>query len=84
MKKIIKASVLLLSLSTAFTMNAEPVNTMVLPDAARDKLKAIGLSIEHVEPSPVKDIFTVISREGKLREQRRRLHFYRKLIPRER
>ncbi|VCX04829.1 hypothetical protein BANRA_05354 [Escherichia coli] len=47
MKKIIKASVLLLSLSTAFTMNAEPVNTMVLPDAARDKLKAIGLSIEH-------------------------------------
>ncbi|EFF0326449.1 thioredoxin fold domain-containing protein [Salmonella enterica] len=64
MKKIIKASVLLLSLSTAFTMNAEPVNTMVLPDAARDKLKAIGLSIEHVEPSPVKDIFTVISREG--------------------
>jgi len=37
MKKIIKASVLLLSLSTAFTMNAEPVNTMVLPDAARDK-----------------------------------------------
>ena len=42
-------------------MNAEPVNTMVLPDAARDKLKAIGLSIEHVEPSPVKDIFTVIS-----------------------
>ncbi|HDS3304403.1 TPA: thiol:disulfide interchange protein, partial [Escherichia coli] len=54
MKKIIKASVLLLSLSTAFTMNAEPVNTMVLPDAARDKLKAIGLSIEHVEPSPVK------------------------------
>lgn len=61
-EKIIKASVLLLSLSTAFTMNAEPVNTMVLPDAARDKLKAIGLSIEHVEPSPVKDIFTVISR----------------------
>ncbi|WP_223678430.1 thioredoxin fold domain-containing protein [Escherichia fergusonii] len=74
-EKIIKASVLLLSLSTAFTMNAEPVNTMVLPDAARDKLKAIGLSIEHVEPSPVKDIFTVISRRGKLREQRRRLHF---------
>ncbi|MDE9606106.1 hypothetical protein [Citrobacter freundii] len=44
MKKIIKASVLLLSLSTAFTMNAEPVNTMVLPDAARDKLKAALLN----------------------------------------
>ncbi len=64
MKKIIKASVLLLSLSTAFTMNAEPVNTIVLPDAAKDQLKAIGLSIEHVEPSPVKDIFTVISGRG--------------------
>ncbi|MFP1497898.1 hypothetical protein ACLB1Q_33850 [Escherichia coli] len=41
--------------------------------------------MEHVEPSPVKDIFTVISREGvSYVSKDGRSHFYRKLIPRER
>ncbi|MDT9424982.1 hypothetical protein MXS87_21945 [Escherichia coli] len=50
MKKIIKASVLLLSLSTAFTMNAEPVNTMVLPDAARISSKPLGFQSSTSNP----------------------------------
>nr|WP_233341425.1 disulfide isomerase DsbC N-terminal domain-containing protein [Escherichia coli]UGK56765.1 hypothetical protein [Escherichia coli] len=45
-------------------MNAQTANTDVLPDAALKKLREVGLSIEHIEPSPVKDIYTVISREG--------------------
>lgn len=48
----------------AFSMNAQTANTDVLPDAALKKLREVGLSIEHIEPSPVKDIYTVISREG--------------------
>ncbi|WP_301337381.1 disulfide isomerase DsbC N-terminal domain-containing protein, partial [Salmonella enterica] len=46
------------------SMNAQTANTDVLPDAALKKLREVGLSIEHIEPSPVKDIYTVISREG--------------------
>ncbi|MEK9084655.1 hypothetical protein P2R15_07960 [Escherichia coli] len=64
MNKTIKASLFLLASCTALSMNAQTANTDVLPDAALKKLREVGLSIEHIEPSPVKDIYTVISREG--------------------
>ncbi len=58
MNKTIKASLFLLASCTALSMNAQTANTDVLPDAALKKLREVGLSIEHIEPSPVKDIYT--------------------------
>lgn len=52
MNKTIKASLFLLASCTALSMNAQTANTDVLPDAALKKLREVGLSIEHIEPSP--------------------------------
>nr|UGK56373.1 hypothetical protein [Escherichia coli] len=66
-------------------MNAQTANTDVLPDAALKKLREVGLSIEHIEPSPVKRyLYRHFKRGRELRQQRWRLHFHRELVSCER
>lgn len=64
MKRIFKRATLTLALSFSVFSGISGASTSTLSEVALSKLKNVGLSVEHIEPSPVNDIFTVVSREG--------------------
>lgn len=64
MSSILKVTGLAIALTLAFQVSASDAPGTVLSESAMNKLKGIGLSIEHIEESPVKDIYAVVSREG--------------------
>ena len=64
MKHIFKTATLTLALSISLFSGMSGASTLTLSEAALSKLKNVGLSVEHIEPSPVNNIFTVVSREG--------------------
>ncbi len=64
MKHIFKTATLTLALSVSLFSGMAGASSSTLSKTALSKLKNVGLSIEHIEPSPVSDIFTVVSREG--------------------
>ncbi|EEX1005132.1 thioredoxin fold domain-containing protein [Escherichia coli] len=64
MNSMMKAGGLALALSVVFPVNAGVNPAGSLSESAMNKLKMVGLSIEHIEPSPVENIYTVVSREG--------------------
>lgn len=59
----VKFTFLCVAISGMFNC-AYAANDVTLSSASMEKLHNIGLNIEHVEPSPVPGVFTVVSKEG--------------------